>query len=283
MKKIAVLFLSLVFTISLSQAQIQTPSASPLGKVEQRIGLTDVSLEYSRPSKKGRVIFGDLVPYDEVWRTGANSATKITFSEDVVFNGAEVKKGAYAMLTKPGMKSWSIMLYPHNATGYQTYLESDVQPITTTVEAIQMPKEVTVETFMMGFDNLTNHSGTLYLLWDKTFVPCEIKVGTDKAVEASITKVMGGPTANDYYAAANYYYTEKKDLNKALEWVNTAISKGYERYWVLRTKSLIQADLGDTKGAIETANKSLELAKKEEDDHYVKMNEASIAEWSKKK
>lgn len=267
---------------TLLQAQLQTPAPSPAAKVEQKIGLTDVTVEYSRPSKKGRVIFGDVVPYDAVWRTGANAATKITFGEDVTFGGAEVKKGSYALMTMPGKKTWSIMLYPHNSTSFGSYLESDVKPITVSTESIEMPKETDVETFMIGFDGLTNQGGTLYLLWERTFVPVDIKVSTDKTVEANITKVMGGPTANDYFSAASYYYAEKKDLNKALEWVNTSIAKGNEKYWVLRTKSLIQADLGDTKGAIETATKSSELAKADDNPEYVRMNEASIAEWKKK-
>jgi hypothetical protein len=266
---------------TLLQAQIQTPAPSPAAKVEQKIGLVDVTVEYSRPSKKGRVIFGDLVPYDQVWRTGANAATKITFSDDVIFGGAEVKKGSYALMTKPGMKTWSVMLYPHNSTSFSSYLESEVVPITITTESIQMAEGIDVQSFMMGFDNLTNHGGDLYMLWEKTFVPVSIKVGTDKAVEASISKVMGGPSAQDYFAAANYYYTEKKDMKQALDWINISIAKGNEKYWVLRTKSLIQAELGDKKGAIETANKSLEMATKEDDTAYIKMNTESIAEWKK--
>jgi hypothetical protein len=281
MKKSLLLLLFGALGTTLLQAQLQTPEASPLGKIEQRIGLTDVSIEYSRPSKKGRVIFGDIVPYDQVWRTGANAATKITFSDDVSFGGAEVKKGTYAMLTKPGKKTWTFMLYPHNSTNYGTYLESDVQPVTVMTESIEMPMETDVETFMMGFDGLNSHGGTLYLLWERTFVPVEIKVNTDKTVEANIAKLMDGPAARDYYSAASYYYSEKKDMNQALVWINTSIEKGYERYWVLRTKSLIQAELGDKKGAVETAEKSLAMAKKDEDSAYIRMNEESIAEWKK--
>lgn len=275
--------LATVWTTTMISAQLQTPAPSPLGKVEQRIGLTDVSVEYSRPSKKGRIIFGDVVPYDEVWRTGANAATKITFSDDVMVQGAEVKKGSYALLTKPGKKTWTIMLYPHTSTSFGSYLESGAQPISVSVESIEMPKETDVETFMIGFDGLSNHKGTMYLLWERTFVPIDINVNTDKTVEASIAKVMGGPSAGDYFSAASYYYSEKKDLNQALTWINTSIEKGNERYWVLRTKSLIQAELGDKKGAIETATKSLEMAQKDGDNAYVRMNEASIAEWKKMK
>src|SRR5688572_27054361 len=260
-----------------------TPAASPFSKMEQRIGLTDVTVEYSRPSKKGRAIYGDLVPYDQPWRTGANQATKITFSEDVKVGGIDVPKGSYALLSKPGKKTWTFMLYPHNSTNFSSYLESTAQPLTFTSDAIVMPAGVNVETFMMGFDNLTTDSGDLYLLWDNVYVPVSIKTNTDKAVEASIAKVMAGPSAGDYYNAANYYLTTKKDLNKALEWVNKSISMDNEKFWVLRVKSLIQAGLGDKKGAIATANRSLELARQEKNADYIKMNEESIAQWQKAK
>lgn len=281
MRKSILLLLSAIFVSTMIQAQIVAPALSPLGKVEQRIGLTDVTVEYSRPSKKGRVIFGDLVPYDTPWRTGANSATKITFSEDVTFGGVNVPKGSYALLSKPGMKTWTFMLYPHNSTNFSSYLESDVQPLMVTVEAYKMPEEISVESLMMGFDNLTTESGDFYVLWDNVYVPVAIKTNTDAAVEASIAKVMAGPTAGDYYSAANYYFNSGKDLNQALEWINKSIAMGNEKFWVLRVKSLIQAKLGDKKGAIMTANRSLELAKEAKNDDYIKMNTESIAEWSK--
>ncbi len=282
MKKNGILFLMTLFAINLMQAQIQTPAASPGAKVEQRIGLTDVTVEYSRPSVKKRVIFGGLVPYGDVWRTGANAATKITFSEDVNFGGVDVKKGSYALLTKPGMKSWTVMLYPHNSTDWTTYSGSDVTPVSVTATPYLMSKDVHVESLMMGFDNLTNSGADFFVLWDNIYLPVAIKVSTDKAVEESISKVMAGPSAGDYYSAGNYYFTEGKDLNKALEWVNKSLAMGNEKYYVLRTKSLIQAGLGDKKGAIETASRSLELATKDSNKDYIRMNEASIAEWKKK-
>jgi hypothetical protein len=281
MKKIVLLFCLMIAAGASVQAQIQTPAPSPSAKVEQRIGLVDVVVEYSRPSMKGRKIFGDLVPYDAVWRTGANSATKITFSDDVMFGGAEVKKGSYALMTKPGMKNWSVMLYPHNNTSFSSYLEGTVQPTTVTVEAFTMPKGVEVESFMMGFDMLTNSSADLYMLWDNVYVPVTIKVNTEKTVQASIDKVMAGPSAGDYFSAASYYYSEKKDLKQALTWIDKSIAMGNEKFWVLRTKSLIQAELGDKKGAIATAERSLELAKEANNADYIKMNTDSLMEWKK--
>lgn len=227
------------------------------------------------------MIFGDLVPYDAVWRTGANSATKITFSDDVNFGGADVTKGSYALLSKPGKETWNFMLYPHNSTNFGSYLESDVQPTIVSVKSYKMPAGVNVESLMMGFDNLTNTSGDYYLLWDNIYVPITIKTNTDKTVEASIEKVMAGPSMGDYYSAAQYYYNSGKDLNKALTWINKSVDMGNDKFWVLRLKSQIQAANGDKKGAIMTANRSLELAREAKNDDYIKMNTESIAEWSK--
>lgn len=281
MKKNILLILFAAFVSTLLQAQITTPAPSPAAKIEQRIGLTDVVVEYSRPSKKGRVIFGDLVPYDQPWRTGANAATKITFSDSVNFGGVNVAKGSYALLSKPGKTSWSFMLYPHNSTNFGSYLESDITPLMISAKPVMMPKEINVESMMFGFDNLTNTSGDFYLLWDNLFVPVSIKTYSDKAAEASIAKVLAGPAAGDYYSAASYYLNAGKDLNQALVWVNKSIDMGNEKFWVLRVKSLIQAGLGDKKGAIMTANRSLELAREADNHDYIKMNTESIAEWQK--
>lgn len=271
----------MAFSATLVTAQIKTPSASPGAKIEQTIGLVDVTVEYSRPSVKGRTVFGDLVPFDKVWRTGANSATKITFSGDANFGGADVKAGSYALLTKPGMKEWAFMLYPYESGNWSSYPESDVEPIMATAKSWQMNDDMSIETFMIAFDNITDNNGDFYLLWDKTGVTVPITVNTDAAVEASIKSVMDGPSANDYYAAGTYYFNAKKDNKQALEWVNMAIDKGYDRFWVERQKSLIQAAMGDTKGAIASAKKSLEMATEAGNDEYIKMNNESIKEWSK--
>ncbi len=281
MKKTLFLTMLLALSATMMTAQIKTPAPSPSATITQTIGLVDVSVEYSRPSMKGRTIYGDLVPYDKMWRTGANAATKITFSGDVKFGGADVPAGSYAMLTRPGKMEWDFMLYPYVSGSWSSYLESDVEAISTRIKSWQMPEGVNVESFMIGFDNLTNNSGDIYLLWEKTMVMVPITVNTDEAVEASIKSAMEGPSANDYYAAASYYFDAGKDNKQALEWINTAIDKGYDRFWVQRKKSLIQASLGDKKGAIASAKKSLEMATEAGNEEYIKMNNESIMEWSK--
>jgi len=281
MKQSILLFALLLSVSSWVNAQIQTPSASPSAKVEQRIGLVDVAVEYSRTSVKGREIFGDLVPYDSIWRTGANSATKITFSDSVSFGGKTVKKGSYALLTKPGKQTWTFMLYPHNSTSYSSYLDSDVVPVSVTANVGTLAKDARKESFLIAFDNLTSTGGDFQLLWDNVIITVPIKVNTDAAVQASIAKVMAGPTAQDYYAAAQYNLNEKKDMKQALEWVNKSIAMGNEKYWVMRTKALIQHELGDDAGAINSIQRSSELAKEAANFEYIKMNDASLVEWRK--
>ena len=226
---------------------------------------------------KGRDIFGALVPYDEVWRLGANQATKITFSEDVQVGGKDLKAGAYAVMAKPGKSSWEFMFYPYTTGNWVAYPESDVTPTTVTSESVTMD-QMKIESFMIEFDEITNSGANLWFLWDQTAAAVPVAVHTDKAVEASIAQVMAGPSANDYYSAATYYLAEGKDIEKAREWITKAVDMGYEQFWVLRAKSLIEAKAGDK--AIESAKKSLELAKQANNNDYIRMNEASIEEWS---
>ena len=154
-----------------------------------------------------------------------------------------------------------------------------MEPVATVTAQSASMGEIMVENFLIQFDNITSNSADLWFIWDKTAVAVEIKVETDKVVQANIDKVMAGPSAGDYFAAASYYLSEDKELDQALTWVNKSIEMGNEMYWVYRAKSLIQAKLGDKTGAIATAKKSLELAKDAGNMDYVKLNEDSIKEW----
>lgn len=262
-------------------AQIKTPSASPSSKVMQTVGLTDVTVEYSRPGKKGRDIFSadGLVPHGAIWRTGANSATKISFSEDVMVNGADLKKGSYAILTVPSATSWKVNFYPYESTSWGSYREKDpAASVTATPTMMSRSKE----TFTIAVDDLKADGATINIYWDKTRVPLDLKVHTDKQAMASIDRVLAGPSKGDYYNIANYYHANGKDLNKALEYINIATAGENPRFWQVRRKALILADMGKVKEAIATAKKSLELAKAAGNNDYVRMNEASIAKWMKK-
>ncbi len=260
-------------------AQIRTPAPSPSSTLKQTVGLTDVTIEYSRPGKKGRDIYGGLVPYDEVWRLGANSATKFTFSEDVVLGGKDVKAGAYAVLAKPGMSNWTLMLYPYSSGNFGSYLQGDTEPIKVMAEVSNL-KGAQIQNFMIAIDNITSNGASIWFGWDHTFAIVDLKVHTAKAVEKNIEQVMAGPSAGDYFNAAAYYASEGKNLEQALAWMNKSIDMGNERFWVLRQKSLIEAKLGKKADAITSAKKSLELAKKAGNKDYIRMNEASIKKWS---
>ncbi len=282
MKNIVSSFVLSAVTILSASAQLQTPKASPFSKVEQRVGLTDIKIEYSRPGKNERVVFGDLVPMDSIWRTGANENTKFTTNDILIFGTDTLKAGTYALYTRPGKETWEILFYS-DVTNWGTPDDWDNKKVVLKTKAKVSPLTNVVETFSISLENLETESASLNFTWDKTVASVSFKVPTDIKVMANIKKTMAGPTANDYYGSANYYYSEKKDLKEALIWITKAVEmKGESAYWMLRLKSLIQADLGDKKGAIETAKLSLTAAEKEKDQRYVDMNKASILEWSKK-
>ena len=275
-------FVLFVFALALLNgvnAQIETPQPSPLSKIEQKVGLTDITLEYSRPSMKGRKIFGDLVPFDKVWRTGANRNTMITFSDDVMVDGQTLKAGAYAIFVTPSASSWDVIFYA-DINNWGTPREWDDAKVAakTTVPTAEIP--MSVETWTLMFGNLTSSSAELGFIWENTYAGVKIEVPTDAIVSQSIEKVMAGPSAADYYNAAVYYSTEGKDLNKAEEWMNKAMSMIEKPgFWQLRQQSLIYAKMGDKKKAIEIAKESLAGAEAAGNADYIKMNKESLKEW----
>jgi hypothetical protein len=277
------LLLALAFTFSLQiNAQVETPQPSPFSKLEQKVGLTDITIEYSRPGVKGRTVFGDLVPFGKVWRTGANARTKITFNNDIVIGDKELKAGTYAILTIPAADAWEIIFYTeYNAGGAPADL--DDEKVAARVKAQVNPIPFSVESFSIDINNLSNNGATLEFIWEKTHVAIPFTVPTDAAVIANIDKIMAGPGANDYYSAAVYYLQEGKDINKSKMWIDKAVemTKDEPRFWYLRQQSLIYAEAGDVKGAIAAAKASLALAEEAGNADYVKMNKASIAEWTK--
>lgn len=276
----------ITFTLALAafgtQAQIVTPQPSPAASLKQTVGITEVQIEYSRPAKRDRVVFGDLVPFDEMWRTGANKNTMITTDDVLIFGKDSLQAGTYAIFTKPGKSSWEIYFYTdtENWGTPEAWDESKVA-LRTSAEAIN--KSESVESFTIQLENVQTDGAVLSFTWDRTDVNVPFKVPTSERVMANIAKVMGGPSANDYYRAADFYLTEKKELDKALTWINKSLDMQEEKpFWILRRKALIQAELGDYKGAIVTAKASLEGAKAANYENYVKMNEESILEWTPK-
>ena len=282
MKKLFLLAFVLVLTIN-SNAQIETPRPSTSQTITQTVGLTDVTLEYSRPSMRGRLIFGGLVPYDKMWRTGANANTKITFSDAVTIGGSELKAGTYAIYTKPNAQIWEIYFYS-DSSNWGTPEEWDETKVVAKVKAQIFPMSTDIQTFTMSFDDITNDSANLGLLWEKTYVAVPIKFMTDELVSNGIEKAMGGPSANDYYSSAVYYLEADKNIDKAKNWINKAIEMREDpAFWYYRQQSLIYAKSGDKKGAIKAAKESLKLAEEAGNADYVALNTKSIGVWEGKK
>ncbi|MEM9985933.1 MAG: DUF2911 domain-containing protein [Bacteroidota bacterium] len=269
------LMLVSLFSLSLS-AQIVTPQPSPSTSFEQAIGLSTVSMEYSRPGVKGRTIFGDLVPYGKIWRTGANASTKITFSDSVKLAGNKVEAGTYAIYTIPGKQSWTVMLYTDlglggNVGGYN----KENEYLRFTVKPQAFPMKVESMNFML--QNLTTNSAVLVLVWDETMVPMTIEVEVDAPVMDQISRVMAGPSANDYYRAAVYYYNSNRDLDQALEWIDQSLASR-EAYWVMTWKARIQAKMGDYEAANATSKMAMGMAQEAGNPDYVKINQDLQAE-----
>ncbi len=284
MKKSIILTACLAMLVTLASAQIKTPQPSPTAKVSQEVGLSKVDLEYSRPSTKGRKIFGDLVPFGELWRTGANASSKITFGEDVKVGGTSVPKGTYALYTTPGERQWEVVLYKNTTYwGTPEPAEYKMDDIAAKVTVPVIALKDAVESLTIAIGNLKNNGADLEISWENTKVAVPFTVDTDSKVMADIKTQMEGPSANTYYSAARYYFEENKDLKQALAWVDQSLAKGGDKFWILRLKANIQAGLGMYKDAIATAEKSSELAKKEGNADYQRMNAKSIEEWKMKK
>ncbi len=265
-------------TIHSLQAQIRTPASSPSAEIKQTVGLTEVTINYSRPSAKGRVVFGDLVPMGQLWRTGANAATKLTFSDNVSLGGQELKKGSYAVLTSPSDEAWKVLLYPYESTNWGSY--TDKEPFASFAVRPDKTPEFT-ETFTITVSDITAGSANIDLRWEQTKVSLPLEVEFEERVMADIKRVLAGPTAGDYYAAASYYHDNKKDLNQALEWAQKGNSMT-PQFWTLRREAMILGDLGRFDEAIKVAEKSSMMAQEAGNDEYVRMNKKSVEEWMTK-
>ena len=279
MKKYLIIFTLLAFSYSFSQ--IKTPQPSPAASMNQMVGLTEIEVEYSRPSMRGREIFGNLVPYDKIWRTGANENSVISFSTSVKIGDRTVPAGKYSIYTIPGVDSWDFILYS-DANNWGLPSEWDKNKVIVKINAPSFKQVFPIESFQFSMVDLSNNSFTLGIAWGDVYIPITIDIPTREMVEKNIQDVMGKqPKASDYYAAAVYYRQENINIEKAVEWIDKAIEMSEEvQYWQLRQQSLIYAANGNIKGAIKVAKKALEAAKIANNKDYVKMNKDSIEEWS---
>ena len=259
--------------------QFKTPAPSPAQTVKQAFGLGEVTIDYSRPLARGRVIFGDVVPYGEIWRTGANQATKITFSDDVQLEGKAVKAGTYALYTIPGKESWEVMLYKDLTMGgnVANYKNED-EVLRVTVKPVMNTRMV--QSFTINMDNVAASSAKIQLSWEKTIVPIKLNVDVDTRVMKSIETVMKVEDSRPYFQAANYYYDNDKDLGQALVWADKAIAQN-RTFFVVHLKAKIQMKMKNYDGAIKTAQESKRLAQEAKNDDYVRMNEKLIEKAKK--
>ena len=278
----AFIFTILLFVSCLGFSQINTPRFSPASEIEQMVGLTEIEIEYSRPSMRGREVFGNLVPFGKVWRTGADNSTKISFDTDVIISGKTVQSGTYSIFSIPNKESWEIIFYSDvELWGVPRDWSDDKIVFSSTYK---VNKINTVETFTISFNDLTNNDVNMNISWENTSLDIKIDVPTRSMVEKDISNVLNdNPKASDYYAAAVFYRQENVNLSKALLWMNKAIEMFENpRFYHYRQQSLLMAANNKFSEAIDAANKSLDDAIKADNQGYVKMNRQSIAEWSKK-
>ena len=256
--------------------QIQMPQASPQATIMQKVGLTDVKVEYSRPSAKGRKIFGELVPFGQVWRTGANAATIVTFSTDVKVEGKDIPKGSYALYSIPDKNEWIFILSKNTklwgATGYDAADDAvrfSVRPGKTGNK---------YETMEISFVDMTDTGASLMTKWENTSAKFRIETDVEPIVMRQIQELVIDKEADNpglYYQAADYYFKNGKDLDQALTWINRSVEED-PKFWTMHLKAKIEQKLGKKKEAIASANKSMEMAREAKNMDYVGLNERLI-------
>jgi tetratricopeptide (TPR) repeat protein len=265
------------------QAQINMPDLSPRCTFTQKIGFGEVTIDYSRPSMRGRTIFGDLVPFNELWRLGANEATAITFTEDVFINDHEVTKGMYLLFAIPGHDEWTFVLNKaYRLWGKYGYDQNkDVLRFKSKVEKLP----IHVETFTIDIGEMTSTTGHVMVSWENTRVKFQIGTDADTRIVEEINKKLKNPTVvlgNTYFSAANYYLKTHRDIDQAMAWIDKAIEINGENGNYLNLKAQIYAEMDDYSKATQWAKKSIAKAKLEENEYLVDMNEELIEKWKNK-
>jgi len=273
MKTFSLLALALIAMLP-GFSQIKTPAPSPTQTIRQDFGLAFIDINYSRPGMKGRKIFGDLVPFGKVWRTGANNANVITFGDEVTIGGTKIPAGKYGLVTIPGAAEWTIIITKQlditNAPAYKQ--ENDVVRVMAPVKKLGN----TVESFTISIDDVTSTACEINLCWENTKVTLPVKTDIDTKVMMQIDTAIIGKNP-PYFQAAGYYFNNGKDLKKAEEWAVKATEQDPEAYYMFYLLAQIEEKLGNKKGAVAAANKSIELAKKAPNPDYVVLNEKLLA------
>ena len=249
--------------------QLNTPQPSPTQELTQNFGLSKIELSYSRPGMKGRTIFGDLVPYGKVWRTGANQATTLTFGDDVTISGTKIPAGKYGLLTIPDAYEWTVIITKQTDVTSPAAYKQDQDVVRVKVKPVDLG--FPVETFTIMFGNVTATSCDLQIIWDNTVATLPITTDVDTKISAQIKELMENDN-RPYFAAAMYYVESGKDLNQAVTWFDKAAAQTPGGFWIHYQKARALAKLGKKQDALAASNKSVELAKAAKNDDYLALN-----------
>jgi hypothetical protein len=266
MKKNYIFFILFCLSTLLTNAQVKTPQASPVCTISQAVGTSDISITYSRPGAKNRVIFGNIVPYDKMWRTGANKATKISFSEEVTFAGQKLPAGEYSLFTIPSTNEWEVILNNElNLWGTGEYNEAD------DVLRVKIPSssnENHVESLTIDLNTFSSSGADLVISWEKTKVIIPINTNAIEKIQKEYTTLLEeGPSANTYYKGARFFLENNLDLELSLKWINSAIEKRPEAFWMSYQKARILVLMDKNKEAIKVAKEVITMAEAAEDSY----------------
>ncbi len=273
----------LITTFSYTQ-NLKVPTLSPSAEIKQEIGLTEISLSYARPSAKGRAVMGNLVPYNEMWRTGANASTKITVSETVKIAGIDLPAGTYALYTIPTEKEWTIII--HKKTNFRSIAGDKVKPENDAfrfkVKPIQNP--LNVETFTIQFTDIHTKGCNIQLSWENTIINLPVEVEVDAKIEAQMATLLKTPekvSHRIYFRAAEYYLHNQKDLNQSMEWIDAALTKSENNFRYGLLKSKIYTAQGAKEKAINTVKTAYDWAKTANNANYMGQTSLYLAELEK--
>ena len=273
-----IFYLSLLLISFTIHAQLPRPQLSPKAKLVQTVGLTEVIIEYSRPAVRDRNIFGDLVPYDVLWRTGANRNSLITFSDDVTVSGQPLSKGTYALYTIPKKDAWVVYFY-NETNNWGTPSNWDEDQVSLALRAKVQTVDY-IESFSISLENISLDSADLKLAWEQAAIQIPMTFPTNETMTSHITKMNpDSASANDLYTAAVYYLNNDKDLQKAKTWITKAVELKSDAFWFFRQKSLIHEALGELDLAVDAAKTSLQLAITSGNQQYIDLNKKQLAKW----
>ena len=259
-------------------AQLPRPQLSPKAKLVQTVGLSEVTIEYSRPAVRDRNIFGDLVPYGELWRTSANQNTLITFSDDVTVSGQPLSKGTYALYTIPKQDVWMVYFY-NETNNWGTPSSWDEDQVSLAVRA-KVQTIANAESFSISLENISLDSADLQLAWEQVAIQIPMTFPTNEIMSSHISKMNpDSASANDLYTAAVYFLNNDKDLQKAKAWITKAVELRTDAFWFFRQKSLIHEALGELDLAVDAAKTSLKLATTSGNQQYIDLNKKQLAKW----